>query len=48
VTEQLVDNLRETVRLREELVSELSDALRGLHRALDLSFPEFAHLFYTL
>jgi transposase len=41
VTEQLVDDLRETVRLREQLVAELSDALRRLHRALDLSFPEF-------
>ena len=41
VTEQLVDDLRETVRLREQLVAELGDALRRLHRALDLSFPEF-------
>jgi transposase len=41
VTGQLVDDLRETVRLREQLVSELGDALRQLHRALDLGFPEF-------
>lgn len=41
VTEQLVDDLRETVRLREQLVADLGDALRRLHRALDLSFPEF-------
>jgi transposase len=43
VTEQLVDDLRETVRLREQLVAEFSDALRRLHRARDLSFPEFTH-----
>ena len=43
VTDQLVDDLRQTVRLREELVDEFSDALRRLHRALDLSFPEFTH-----
>lgn len=37
--------LRELMRLRDQCVQEIGDRTRQLHRALDLSFPEFtAHL----
>lgn len=37
--------LRELVRLRDRLVQDLGDRVRQVHRALDLTFPEFtAHV----
>jgi len=39
--EEGLDELREVVRLRERLLQDLGDRMRQLHRALDLSFPEF-------
>lgn len=33
--------LRELVRLRDRLVQDLGDRTRQLHRAIDLTFPEF-------
>jgi transposase len=39
--EEGLDELREVVRLRERLLQDCGDQLRQLHRALDLSFPEF-------
>ena len=41
LTEDGLDELREVVRLRERLLQDCGDQLRQLHRALDLSFPEF-------
>jgi transposase len=41
IAEKGLDELREVVRLRERLLRDCSDDLRQLHRALDLSFPEF-------
>lgn len=39
--EEGLDELREVVRLRERLLQDLGNRMRQLHRALDLSFPEF-------
>jgi transposase len=36
--------LRELVRLRDRYVQDLGDRVRQLHRALDLTFPEFTKL----
>lgn len=36
--------LRELVRLRDRYVQDLGDRVRQLHRALDLTFPEFTRL----
>jgi len=36
--------LREWVRLRDRYVQDLGDRVRQLHRALDLTFPEFTKL----
>jgi transposase len=41
IAEKGLDELREVVRLRERLLQDCGDHLRQLHRALDLSFPEF-------
>jgi transposase len=41
IAESAVDELRELVRLRELVVQSLGDRVRNLHRALDLTFPEF-------
>lgn len=40
--------LRELVRLRDRYVQDLGDRVRQLHRALDLTFPEFTQLVTTL
>jgi|GEM_PF-213808 len=37
----VIETLRELVRLRDRLVQDKGDRLRQLHRALDLTFPEF-------
>ncbi len=39
--ETALEELRELVRLREVSVQHLGDRVRHLHRALDLTFPEF-------
>jgi transposase len=41
LAEEGLDELREVVRLRERLLQDFGDRVRQLHRALDLSFPEF-------
>ena len=41
VSDEVTGELRELVRLRTRYVDELSDRMRQLHRAVDLSFPEF-------
>jgi transposase len=40
--------LRELVRLRDRYVQDLGDRVRQLHRALDLTFPEFTGLVSSL
>jgi transposase len=40
--------LRELVRLRDRYVQDLGDRVRQLHRALDLTFPEFTRLVSSL
>lgn len=40
--------LRELVRLRDRYVQDLGDRVRQLHRALDLTFPEFTKLVSSL
>jgi transposase len=41
VTEPVLAELRELVRLRDRLVQEAGDRVRQLHRLMDLGFPEF-------
>jgi transposase len=43
-----LDELREAVRLRERLLQDCGDHVRQLHRALDLSFPEFTRYVRSL
>jgi hypothetical protein len=40
--------LRELVRLRQQLLQQLGDRLRHLYRAVDLGFPEFTRYVRTL
>jgi transposase len=40
--------LRELVRLRQQLLQQLGDRVRQLHRAIDLGFPEFTRYVRTL
>jgi transposase len=40
--------LRELVRLRQQLLQQLGDRVRQLHRAVDLGFPEFTRHVRTL
>jgi len=40
--------LRELVRLRQQVVQQLGDRVRQLHRAVDLGFPEFTRHIRTL
>jgi transposase len=40
--------LRELVRLRDRVVQDLGDAVRRLHRVVDLGFPEFTRYVKTL
>jgi transposase len=40
--------LRELVRLRDRVVQDLGDAVRRLHRLVDLGFPEFTRYVKTL
>jgi transposase len=40
--------LREIVRLRDRVVQDLGDAVRRLHRLVDLGFPEFTRYVKTL
>ena len=42
--DEIIESLRELVRLRDRLVQDKGDRLRQLHRALDLAFPEFPKL----
>lgn len=39
--DEVSEELRELVRLRDRLMQDLGDRVRQLHRALDLGFPEF-------
>ena len=41
VDDELTENLRELVLLRDRMKQDFDDRSRQLHRALDLSFPEF-------
>lgn len=41
LTENVTEELRELVRLRDRLQQDLGDRVRQLHRAVDLGFPEF-------
>ena len=40
--------LRELVRLKQQVVQQLGDPVRQLHRAVDLGFPEFTRHVRTL
>jgi transposase len=40
--------LRELVRLRQQILQQLGDRVRHLHRAVDLGFPEFTRYVRTL
>jgi len=40
--------LRELVRLRQQIIQQLGDRVRHLHRAVDLGFPEFTRYVRTL
>lgn len=40
--------LRELVRLRDRVVQDMGDAVRRLHRVVDLGFPEFTRYVKTL
>lgn len=42
--EEATQELRELVRLRDRYVQDLGDRVRQLHRAIDLTFPEFTRL----
>lgn len=42
------EELRELVRLRDRVVQDLGDAVRRLHRVVDLGFPEFTRYVKTL
>jgi len=42
--EEVTEELREMVRLRDRFTQDLGDRKRQLHRALDLGFPEFRRL----
>lgn len=44
VPDVATEELRELVRLRDRLKQDLDDRVRQLHRAIDLSFPEFPSL----
>jgi transposase len=48
LAEEGLDELREVVRLRERLLQDCGDHLRQLHRAVDLSFPEFTRYVRSL
>lgn len=48
VTRGALLELRELVRLRQQLLQQLGDQLRHLHRAVDLGFPEFTRYVGTL
>jgi transposase len=48
LAEEGLDELREVVRLRERLLQDCGDHVRELHRALDLSFPEFTRYVQNL
>lgn len=42
--DEATQELRELVRLRDRYVQDLGDRVRQLHRAIDLTFPEFTRL----
>lgn len=46
--DQLTEDLRELVRMRDRWMQELGDKVRQLHRTVDLSFPEFTRYVRTL
>jgi transposase len=46
--EPALQELRELVRLKEQLVQQFGDRVRQLHRAVDLGFPEFTRHIRTL
>jgi transposase len=39
--DELTQELREQIRLRDRLLQDLGDRVRELHRVIDLAFPEF-------
>jgi len=41
IRDELMEDLRELVRMRIRYVDELTDRMRQLHRTVDLVFPEF-------
>ena len=46
--DSVTEELRELVRLRDRVVQDLGDAVRRLHRVVDLGFPEFTRYVKTL
>lgn len=48
VPDAALQELRELVRLRDRLVQDMTDHERQLHRAVDLTFPEFKRFFPDL
>ncbi len=46
--DSVTQELRELVRLRDRVVQDLGDAVRRLHRVVDLGFPEFTRYVKTL
>ncbi len=46
--EAALEELRELVRLKEQIVQQFGDRVRQLHRAVDLGFPEFTRHVRTL
>lgn len=46
--DELTQELRELVRLRDRLVQDTGDRVRQLHRAVDLGFPEFTRFIKDL
>ena len=48
LSEVALQELRELVRLKEQVVQQFGDRVRQLHRAVDLGFPEFIRHVRTL
>lgn len=48
VPDEVTEELRETLALRDRLKQDLDDRVRQLHRAVDLSFPELTTLLRDL
>lgn len=48
LADDVTEELRELVHLRERLLQDFGDRLRQLHRLVDLGFPEFTRYVHTL